>query len=211
MAGSKRAWGSALQKSDEQFEIKRGAILRTAAQMIRRRGYSQTSLADVAEFLNVSKPTIYYYFRNKDEIILEVLRNTIDLILDPIDHPEDYPNAPGLSGAERLERYVRRIVRLIADDMVCCLLTTPKEMLNPETLHEYDVCAPLVDKMAEQIIRDGIADGSIAHCDPRASHLFIVGALIFLPSWRHPDAYSGDTIAELFVDFVMRGMRPRPA
>jgi AcrR family transcriptional regulator len=209
MAGSKRAWGNTLQKPDEQFELKRGAILRSAAQIIRRRGYSQTSLADIADDLHVSKPTIYYYFRNKDEIILELLRTSVETILDPADHPEDYPNAPGLTGAERFERYLRRIVRLVADDMLGCLLTTPKEMLNPTTLHEYDVCAPMVEKMAEQIIRDGIEDGSIAPCDPRATHLFIVGALSFLPNWRHPEAYPGNTLANLFVEFAMQGMRPR--
>jgi AcrR family transcriptional regulator len=211
MAGSRRAWGDTLQKADEQFELKRRAILTTAAQIIRRRGYSQTSLADIAEALHVSKPTIYYYFRNKDEIILELLRTTVEIILDPEDHPEDYPNVPGLSGAERLERYLRRIVRMIADDLLGCLLTTPKEMLNPSTLHEYDVCAPRVERMGEGIIQDGIDDGSIAPCDPRATHLFIVGALSFLPNWRHPEAYPGDALADLFVNFAMQGMRPRPA
>lgn len=211
MAASRRAWGAALQKPDEQFELKRDAILRAAAQMIRRRGYSKTSLADIAEVLNVSKPTIYYYFRNKDEIIREVLRNTTEVILDPADHPEDYPNAPGLTGADRLERYVRRIARMVADDMVCCLLTTPREMLNAETLHEYDVCAPMVDKMAEQIIRDGVQDGTITPCDPRRAHHFIIGALVFLPAWRETGSNADQTIADSFVDFVMRGLSPRPA
>ncbi|HEX4195881.1 MAG TPA: TetR/AcrR family transcriptional regulator [Caulobacteraceae bacterium] len=209
MAGSKSAWGDTLQKPDEQFELKRGAILTTAAQIIRRRGYSQTSLADIAEVLGVSKPTIYYYFRNKDQIILELLRATVETILDPDDHPEDYPNAPGLNGAERFERYLRRIVRLVSDDMLGCLLTTPREMLNPATRHEYDVCAPVVERMAEGIIQDGIDDGSIAPCDPRATHLFVVGALSFLPNWRYPEAYPAGALADLFVDFAMQGMRPR--
>jgi AcrR family transcriptional regulator len=209
MAGSKSAWGDTLQKPDEQFELKRGAILTTAAQIIRRRGYSQTSLADIAEVLGVSKPTIYYYFRNKDQIILELLRASVETILNPDDHPEDYPNVPGLSGADRFERYLRRIVRLVADDMLGCLLTTPKSMLSPATVHEYDVWAVPVERMAEAIIQDGIDDGSIAPCDPQATHLFVVGAMSYLPNWRRLEAYPAATLADLFVDFAMQGMRPR--
>lgn len=211
MVGSKKAWGNTLQKPDEQFELKRGAILRAAAQLMRQRGYSRTSLGDIADLLNVSKPTIYYYFRNKDEIIRELLRVTVETILDPDDHPDDFPNVPGLNGAQRFERYLRRVVRLVADDMLCCLITAPKEMLDPATVHEYEVCSPLVERMAEQIIRDGIEDGSIAPCDPIATHLFIVGALSFLPNWRHPEAYPGGAVADMFVEFAMQGMRPRPA
>ena len=47
---------------------KREAVLRTAVQLFLEQGYHGTTLNDVAERLNITKPALYNYFRGKDEI-----------------------------------------------------------------------------------------------------------------------------------------------
>lgn len=55
-------------------DSKREAVLRTAVRMFLDRGFWRTSLTDVAEKLNITKPALYHYFRNKEEIYLECYR-----------------------------------------------------------------------------------------------------------------------------------------
>ncbi len=50
---------------------KREAVLRTAVQLFLEQGYHGTTLNDVAERLNITKPALYNYFRGKDEILYE--------------------------------------------------------------------------------------------------------------------------------------------
>ena len=50
---------------------KREAVLRTAVQLFLEQGYHGTTLNDVAERLNITKPALYNYFRGKDEILFE--------------------------------------------------------------------------------------------------------------------------------------------
>ena len=50
---------------------KREAVLRTAVQLFLEQGYHRTTLNDVAERLNVTKPALYNYFGGKDEILYE--------------------------------------------------------------------------------------------------------------------------------------------
>ena len=52
---------------------KREAVLRTAVQLFLEQGYHGTTLNDVAERLNITKPALYNYFRSKDEILLRML------------------------------------------------------------------------------------------------------------------------------------------
>ncbi len=59
---------------------KREAVLATAAQLFLEQSYSRTSLNDVAERLNITKPALYHYFRNKEEILLECYRLGTGLI-----------------------------------------------------------------------------------------------------------------------------------
>jgi len=81
-ARAKRAWGDSVPNRDEQFELKRQVVLRTAARTYSQRGFYETTLADIADELNISKPTLYYYFKSKDDILFECHRIGIDAIIN---------------------------------------------------------------------------------------------------------------------------------
>ena len=65
-------WASVPDRQ-QQREAKRHAVLQAAAQLFNE-GFHATSLDDIAARLNVSKPTLYYYVKNKDEILLQCVR-----------------------------------------------------------------------------------------------------------------------------------------
>ena len=54
-------WPTAEERGRER-QLKREAVLHTAVQSFNERGFHATSLDEVAESLNVTKPTIYHYF-----------------------------------------------------------------------------------------------------------------------------------------------------
>lgn len=55
----------------------RGAIVSAAAQLFAQRGYGATSVREVVEAAGCKKPTLYYYFDNKEQLFLEVIGETI--------------------------------------------------------------------------------------------------------------------------------------
>src|SRR5690348_2641465 len=55
-------------------ETKREAVLQIAAQLFLEKSYGRTSMNDVAERLHITKPALYHYFHNKEEILLECYR-----------------------------------------------------------------------------------------------------------------------------------------
>src|ERR1700749_2472714 len=63
------AWKDAGQSRDDQFAAKRAALIRKAARAFSARGFYNTSLDDIAEELGVTKPALYYYVKNKEEIL----------------------------------------------------------------------------------------------------------------------------------------------
>lgn len=64
---------------------KRQALLSTAAQMFNERGFHATSLDDVAARLGVSNPTLYYYVRSKEQILLECVQQGLEMTLEGIE------------------------------------------------------------------------------------------------------------------------------
>jgi AcrR family transcriptional regulator len=58
----------------EDRALKRDAVLRAAVRMFNEKGFHATSLDDVAASLRVTKPLIYHYLGNKDQVLLECVR-----------------------------------------------------------------------------------------------------------------------------------------
>ncbi len=53
-------------------------ILKVAQEILSKEGYVGTSLSNIAKKVGVTKPTIYHYFKNKEELFEEVLINVFN-------------------------------------------------------------------------------------------------------------------------------------
>src|ERR687892_2886828 len=60
---------------------RRVEILKSAAAAFRTRGYHATSVDDIAQTLRMTKGSLYYYFKNKEEILYVCHDHTLDLLL----------------------------------------------------------------------------------------------------------------------------------
>jgi AcrR family transcriptional regulator len=58
-------------------EAKREAVLHAAAQAFAEAGFFQTSLDDIAVRLGITKPTLYYYAKNKEDLLCRPRAGTI--------------------------------------------------------------------------------------------------------------------------------------
>src|SRR3954471_24072884 len=54
------------------YELQRETILARAAALFAKNGYSATSMNEVAEACGVSKPSLYHYVRDKQQLLLEI-------------------------------------------------------------------------------------------------------------------------------------------
>jgi AcrR family transcriptional regulator len=205
--GKRRAWRGAIQNRDEQFEMKRQVVLRTAAQIFSRRGFHQTTLSDIAEALHIAKPTLYHYFRSKDEILLLVQQLAIAQITDvAIDaHPA------ATTGMEQLRAFVRRYIEMIVDDFGACLIMTGILPLEAENRKLIRQGSKDIESMLREILRRGVADGSIAACDPKITAMFFFGVTNWVPYWYRPDGeIDVDGLTERALAFLTNGLGPRP-
>src|SRR5579862_1540661 len=70
-------WRASRERVRER-EVKRDAVIRAAAHAFNRKGYHNTSLDDIAAALEVTKPTVYYYVSNKEQLLFECFVAGID-------------------------------------------------------------------------------------------------------------------------------------
>jgi AcrR family transcriptional regulator len=196
----RRAWGHEIQDRSEQHRLKRQVVIETAARTFNQRGFYKTTLADIAEELHIAKPTIYHYFKNKDEILFECHRIGIEQIIGK-------PLPEGVNGAAQLEEFIQRYVRMVVSDFGTCLVLTGTTALEPQNRDLVRKGRKEIDNMLREIIARGIADKSITPCDPKTTASFIFGQMNWIPYWYHSDGeISVEELAAREVEFVMRSL-----
>ncbi len=62
----------------------RKKILEAMYTLIAKHGYDKTSIGKICEEINIKKPSVYYYFKNKEEILLEMIDSNLNECFDEI-------------------------------------------------------------------------------------------------------------------------------
>ena len=196
-------WSSAAERERERA-AKREAVLRTAARLFNAKGYHATSLDEVATALGVTKPTIYHYFANKDEILFECTRRGLDAIVEAARRVSER----GGSGADRLRALLTAYALCMLDDYGICVVRTHDSQLAPESRGRFRALKREIDLHIRQVIVAGVEDGSLRVRDVRIAAFTTASALNGLGGWFRPDgALSAAETAELAVAGLMDGLR----
>ncbi|MDX2149853.1 MAG: TetR/AcrR family transcriptional regulator [Bryobacteraceae bacterium] len=183
---------------------KREAILRTAVELFHNRGYANTSMNEIAEKLHITKPALYHYFRNKEDILLECYRWGCMLIREFLDEIA----TQGGTGMEKVESFIRSYIQLISSDFGRAVIRLDDSELSAAGRSEVRSYKREIDRRLRVFVREGIDDGSIAECDPKLTAFAIAGAINWLSMWYRPGgALSPEEIASGFVQTFANGLR----
>ncbi|MFO0292657.1 MAG: TetR/AcrR family transcriptional regulator [Rhodospirillales bacterium] len=60
------------------YDDKRAAILRRAAELFAEKGYDRTSMTEIAAALGVSKALFYHYYPSKDALLFDIIRTHLN-------------------------------------------------------------------------------------------------------------------------------------
>jgi len=186
--------------------IKRDAVLRAAAQLFNEFGYHDTSLAMVAARLQVTKPTLYYYIRNKEEILFECVRLGLELLRSAIADAA----ASGGSAVDKLEAAMHEYALIVTRDFGMCLIRVGEDPLAPPARKKLRRLKAELDHEFRALIEQGVAEGSLAPCDPKLAAFTIAGALSWIGRWYDPSGPLGsEAVARESIAVLMSGLSPR--
>lgn len=199
------AWKNVAPSRDELFTLKRTALLREAARAFSARGYHDTSLDDVAKTLGVTKPALYYYVTNKQEILFECHMLAQDLG----NVAYDYATENGKTGRERIVLVCSRYIELITSEIGSCAVLSEFAALEPKNRAIIARRRDEFQKKFSDLIDAGVRDGSIRSVDARMTVFFFMGAINWMTQWFRPDGkLSGGEIARAFSDLLEHSLTP---
>jgi len=182
---------------------KREAVLKTAAQLFLEKSYGRTSMNDVADRLNITKPALYHYFNNKEDILLECYRLGVGLIEETLNEIADH----GGNGLQKVEAFIQSYATVMTVNFGRCVMRLDEGDLTSEARAEVRTYKRKIDRRLRSFLQEGIDDGSIAPCDTKIAAFAIAGALNWICMWYEPDgALSPEEIAAQFARTLTQGL-----
>jgi len=181
---------------------KREAILRAAIEIINAKGFAAATMTDIAAALDLRDAALYYYFPNKQALAFAGHHQSLDrfeAILLAVD-------SAGGSGLCKL----RRIFRAVLDDAVDNgpqLYFGDNSYLDDVQREAIETRTAELRKTLERFLEEGVADGTIAPCEPPLVVQLLVGMLIWLVKWTpQTPGLTNERLLQAIEAMALRGL-----
>jgi len=200
----KMKWVGTGNEPEVQAASKRGSVIASAANLFNERGFHLTTLDDVAAALHVTKATLYYYIKDKDEILLECHKQALQGLTEVLGVVRNRER-PVL---ERFKLFLAEFGRCMSADYGKCLVRTGIRQLKPESrdivMHLVrDLEAALLD-----LIEEGMANGEFRPGSAKLMRDFVFGVFQGIAVWHSKSGAMGiDEIASEYTNFLFAGIR----
>ncbi|UHJ65319.1 TetR/AcrR family transcriptional regulator [Melaminivora jejuensis] len=163
---------------------KRERILAAAETLFDAQGYALTTMEQIVQALGVSKPYVYYYFRNKQEIFETLCWRPAVACFTAMDFPEDDTRPAHLKVTEGVERLIRATIE---HHPAAFFPYREPQVFRPEFLamqkklanHFYDRMCALMEQARE--------DGMLDFKETRLTAMAACSLPGFLYHWYRPD------------------------
>ena len=178
-------------------------ILKSAAAAFRRRGYHGASVDEIATTLEMTKGNLYYYFKNKEEILYACHEYSLDKLLTLMADVQEQPATPEV----RLRRLMLAFVHLILDDLHATALTLDPEALSPPLFKKILAKRDEFDHGIRAIIQEGMDQGVFKPGDPKMIEFAMMGAVNWIAKWFDPAGpMTSDQIGDAFAEYLVGGL-----
>jgi AcrR family transcriptional regulator len=184
--------------SDRKIEI-----LKSAAAAFRRRGYYGASVDEIASALEMTKGNLYYYFRNKEEILYACHDYSLDVLLGLLEEVQADPSRAD----DKLRKLILAFIHMMLDELRGTALTLDLQALSPALLKRIIAKRDRFDRGLREIIQQGMDQGLFRAGDAKMIGFAMMGSVNWITKWFDPDGpMSSEEIGQRFADYLVGGL-----
>jgi len=181
------------------------SLLEAATDLFYRRGYSATSIQEVADAVGITKASIYYYIESKEELLYRIVQQ----IHGPLHMNLARLEASSLSTGDRLESFIATHIRVCGSNVQAGrVFFTDFRQLQGEPRHRIAEERMAYDRWFRKLFKEAQAEGIICpDVDPDIAVPSTLSHLNSVCLWYRPDDLIPlDALTESYTTYVMRGL-----
>ena len=192
-------------------EAGRLEILAAATEAFMRLGYARASIDEIADQLGATKGRVYHYYRSKADILMDVHRHVLDLMMTGVRPLVDEGGPP----AEVLRAMVHRHAMLVMENLSFTRVALPNttDLLVAEKqdfVREINRARSDYERMFTAVLQRGMDEGVFRQVDAALLAKPLLGSLNWTVIWysdaKRGAAQSRQDIADIISDYALRGV-----
>jgi len=195
------------QRKEMRSSIKKSWILDKAGVLFWEKGYHSTGMRDIARACDCKPANIYNYFKGKEDILFEVIRDITERAVMSIKFLE---NDEETKPVEQLKLLIKshfhvlmqmaRSNKLISDTGLKDLSTEHRKAII-ELRDQYD-------SIMRKVIRRGIESGDFSVKDEKVIGYLISSIIVRSTIWFSPKGeYTADEVGDMMFEFAYHGIK----
>ncbi|MBI3747257.1 MAG: TetR/AcrR family transcriptional regulator [Chloroflexi bacterium] len=189
---------------------RRQAIEEAASSLFRERGYSGTSVRDIARAVDIQGASLYAHVTSKQDVlwsIVEHMASTFEAAADAVEQAD--PGAAAFGRGVYLIALARAHAGVITDDIErASVFVHEWRALLGDRREEIARRRDAYEERFSSAIADGVRTGVFEVEDPSLAATYVLTALNGLVTWYRPGGrLSARAIADLYADLSLRAVK----
>lgn len=195
-----------MAKSDPNI-TKADEIVDVASRLFSQKGYEATSLKEIADHVGLHKTSLFHYFKNKENILMEVMDKSLK---DHLNILNEIVNNSDMSGEEKFRLALEKQVLVTCKykDHINVYLTEVRS-LSPENQKKCIRKRKQYEAYFEQIIKEVQSDSKsnlFKGLDSTIVKLGILGMCNWIIKWYYEDGrLTPEEIFEILYSLITKG------
>ena len=182
-------------------------ILAGALAAFYEHGYHGTTVRDIARRAGVTVPALYYYYENKQGILIALLELAINEVygraLAAVREADDDPVA-------QFSRLVESVVLYTTNRVSLAALDSELRYLEPANRRRYAALRKRLENLLLDILVRGNETGAMKMASPRDTARAVLGMCQAIATWYRPEGeLSPQQMAARYVDIAMHAVGAR--
>ena len=188
-------------------ETRRQQIEDAASVLFRERGYSATSVRDIAQVLNLQGGSLYAHVASKEDVLWAIVTHAADRFEAAVRPIADDASLPATA---RLRRMIRAHAGVVTEDLGnASVFLHEWRFLGEERRADIAGRRDAYEALFRRVIAHGTATGEFSTDDPKIDAMLILSALNGICGWYRPDgALTAYQIADHYAQLFTRGLAP---
>jgi TetR/AcrR family transcriptional regulator len=202
------AWKAALPDQAQRRQIKLEVLVREAAHAFGKAGYHGTSLDTIASNLGLTKPALYYYIKDKRDLLYRCHELAMDASLAGL----ELSARTGRNGREKTVLALRHYLMWLIGHHGAAVVLLEEGAMRPADRARIVKRRDEFERRLRAFVEEGIADGSIVPCSPKLVIFAAMGMVNWVQKWFEPgQAWSGAQVAHAITEMLERALSSTPA
>lgn len=180
-------------------------LLDVAITLFYEKGYAHTTLQDIADRMGFTKAAIYYYAKNKEELLVEIYTA---IVAPAIANARELAAEPAADGATRFLTLVRQHLHTFLHNIEAnAVFEVQNYALSAPAKKRIQGLGRDYTDVLREVYEDGIADGSIAPGNSTIAVNAVIGMCNSAHRWYRPRGRLGvDQVITEIVAIVATGI-----